>query len=287
MGEIKQTNFRIDQETADLFREFCEQNGMNQAQGFDHVMQIVEMDRAKAVTPGRATEIEGFEKAVKQIMGLYLNSIEINNNAEGRAREQFASSLERQERTIDELQERITQLQAELMDTKNMLLEAEKDKERAEKDRIAAERLKDSAEKTAADKQTIADTLASKLAEAETKAREYDGLLREFTQLKEMNRDPDQKLKDLQRDHAEEMKEAERRAERETEAALAVKQLELDELKEQLRQSKNETEAARREADIARTTAIAELSTEHHVEIANMQERINDLTDKLMDLMQN
>ena len=68
MGEVKQTNFRIDQTTADAFRKFCEQNGMSQAQGFDHIMQIVEMDRAKAVAPGRATEIEGFEKSIKDIM---------------------------------------------------------------------------------------------------------------------------------------------------------------------------------------------------------------------------
>lgn len=47
MGEVKQTNFRIDQDTAAAFRKFCEDNGMNQAQGFDHVMQVVELDRAK------------------------------------------------------------------------------------------------------------------------------------------------------------------------------------------------------------------------------------------------
>ena len=47
MGEIKQTNFRVDQDTADAFRNFCEEHGMSQAQGFDHVMQVVEMDLAK------------------------------------------------------------------------------------------------------------------------------------------------------------------------------------------------------------------------------------------------
>ena len=41
MGEIKQTNFRIDQESADAFRKFCETNGMNQAQGFDHMIQVM------------------------------------------------------------------------------------------------------------------------------------------------------------------------------------------------------------------------------------------------------
>lgn len=77
MGEIKQTNFRIDQDTATAFRKFCEDNGMNQAQGFDHVMQVVELDRAKTAAPGRATEIESFEKSVKDIMAAYLNSLEI------------------------------------------------------------------------------------------------------------------------------------------------------------------------------------------------------------------
>ena len=85
MGEIKQTNFRIDQDTADIFRKFCEENGMNQAQGFDHIMQIVEMDRAKAVTPERATEIEEFERYVKGIMGAYLTSIEITDCTPGQA----------------------------------------------------------------------------------------------------------------------------------------------------------------------------------------------------------
>ena len=47
MGDVKQTNFRIDQDSAAVFRKFCEDNGMSQAQGFDHIMQVVELDRAK------------------------------------------------------------------------------------------------------------------------------------------------------------------------------------------------------------------------------------------------
>lgn len=54
MGEVKQTNFRIDQDSAAAFRKFCEDNGMNQAQGFDHVMQVVELDRAKTAARPRS-----------------------------------------------------------------------------------------------------------------------------------------------------------------------------------------------------------------------------------------
>ena len=70
MGEVRQTNFRVDQDTADKFREFCAAAGMNQAQGFDHVMQVLELDRAKEAVPSRATEIEEYEMHVKAIMSI-------------------------------------------------------------------------------------------------------------------------------------------------------------------------------------------------------------------------
>lgn len=97
MGEIKQANFRIDSDTADAFRAFCEQKGMNQAQGFDHVMQVFELNQAKSSIPGRSVEIEEFETMVKSITSAYLYSLELNQNAEARARE--SSLLNSRERT--------------------------------------------------------------------------------------------------------------------------------------------------------------------------------------------
>jgi len=107
MGDIKQTNFRIDQVTADAFRKFCEENGMNQAQGFDHVMQVVEMDKAKAAVPGSAKDIEEFELYVKKIMGAYMKCIEDYNNAKETVREQFASALESKDKMIQALQKKV------------------------------------------------------------------------------------------------------------------------------------------------------------------------------------
>ena len=65
MGEIRQTNFRIDTEDAEKFRKFCNAHGMNQAQAFDHIMQVIEMDKAKAAIPERALEIEEFERHLR------------------------------------------------------------------------------------------------------------------------------------------------------------------------------------------------------------------------------
>ena len=114
MGEIKQANFRIDSDTADAFRAFCEQKGMNQAQGFDHVMQVFELNQAKSSIPGRSVEIEEFETMVKSITSAYLYSLELNQNAEARAREEFSSELQRKELRLTELQKKVEQLQAEM-----------------------------------------------------------------------------------------------------------------------------------------------------------------------------
>lgn len=193
MGEIKQTNFRIDQDTADIFRKFCEENGMNQAQGFDHVMQIVEMDRAKAVTPERATEIEEFERYVKGIMGAYLTSIEINNSAEERIKERFESSLVRKDKTIDELREKTEVLQEE---KKKALLE----KEQAEKEKEALnERMKtwlsqmESIKKAAENQEKVNAMLTTQLADATAKLNGYNDLKASEVSLKE-------KVLELQRD---------------------------------------------------------------------------------------
>ena len=77
--EIRQVNFRIDQASADAFRSFCTANGMNQAQGFDHLIQVLELNNAKAATPGRAVEIENFERLTKDLLAAYLTSLELGN----------------------------------------------------------------------------------------------------------------------------------------------------------------------------------------------------------------
>lgn len=290
MGEVKQTNFRIDQETADAFRKFCEDNGMNQAQGFDHIMQVVEMDRAKAAAPTRITEIEGFEKSVKDIMAAYLYSIEINQSAEGRIREQFASDLDRKDKTIDDLRAKAEQLQAEKDAAEAAAAEAVKAKDQAEKDAAAAEKVRIAAEKTAEDKQTISDTLAAKLAEAEKKAEGFDDLKAALSASQDAQKAAEQHIKDIQRDATEAAKDAAREAERAKEQAVKetsdVLQAQISALRDELRTSKSETDAARRDAETAKTAAIAELSQAHRTEVAEIRTKLDARTEDLMQARQ-
>ena len=183
MSEVKQVNFRINTETADAFRKFCEENGLNQAQGFDHIMQVLELDRAKAVTPGRITEIENFEKSIKNIMSAYLYSLEINNTAEERIQEQFKSSLESKDKAIADLQMKSEELRLSKEYTESRYREATATAEQAQKDAKASKEQAETASKLAAEKDKTVATLADKLAISEEKAAGYDNLLAEKTSL--------------------------------------------------------------------------------------------------------
>lgn len=237
MGEIKQTNFRIDQDTAARFRSFCEQNGMNQAQGFDHVMQVMEMDKAKATTPGRAVEIEGFEKSIKDIMAAYLYSLEINNNAEARIREQFASSLESKDKTIADLQKQLEQLQTAKEAAENNQKETEKAKESAEERAKNATAQMEAAQKTVADQERINTMLTVQLADVTGKLDGYDILKASEADLKAKLADMERTLVDQKKSAEITLQQATIQAELALERAVMAKERELY---DQIRQTDKE-----------------------------------------------
>lgn len=152
MGEVKQTNFRVDQDTADKFREFCAAAGMNQAQGFDHMMQVLELDRAKEAVPSRATEIEEYEMHVKAILSAYTNSLAINNDAEERVKEQFSASLESKDKTIQDLQGQIAHLKEEKDTAEKMAAGAAETAAQSMKEAAAATEKAESASQLVAEK---------------------------------------------------------------------------------------------------------------------------------------
>lgn len=238
---VKQTNFRIDEETASLFRKFCEDNGMNQAQGFDHIMQVVELDRAKAVAPGRATEIESFEKSIKDVMAAFLNSIELNNNAEARVREQFASDLTRKDKTIDELREKndvLNQKISTLMEEKEV---AYADKVAAEeREKHAVEQMM-AAKKNASDQERINSMLTAQLTDATEKLDGYDVLKKTELDLKAEVAELKRSLEEQKRMTENEIKQAQAQAALEMERSIMAKEREIHkEYQDMLRQADKE-----------------------------------------------
>ena len=237
MSKNKQSNFRINPEDAEVFRQYCESNGWTQAQGFDHIIQILELKKKKTSVAGRAVEIETFEKYVKDILAAYLYSIELSDNAEARVREQFESALIRKDRTIEDLQEKVKQLfeekeateaSREMINTISVAAE--------ERAKNALEQL-ENMKKAIADQERINAMLTSQFADATEKLDGYEILKKSESSLKEevivlKNRiiELERTLSDAKKESENALKNAQTQADLIKERAVMAKEREMHNL---------------------------------------------------------
>ena len=242
MAEIKQNNFRIDQADADTFRKFCDENGMSQAQGFAHLLQVFELDRAKNITPSRATEIEEFERNVKAITAAYLNSLEINNNAEARIREEYDTALASRDKTIMDLQEKNEKLKIDKEEAEQAVADASLTAIQATKEATDAKDRAEMTERLLEEKEKTVATLAAKVADAEEKLKEYDGLkkaegkeqIRELERISaEQKKDHETEIRELQAEMERKVSDAKKDAELEAAKAVADKEREVRDIYEE------------------------------------------------------
>lgn len=283
MAEIKQATFRLNKETTDKFKEYCEENQLTAAQGFDFLMEILTLDNARTTLQSRETEITNFEQHAKALVSAYMHSLEVNENAEARIREQFATQIKSQARTIAEYQEQISELKQQFEETVNLaerfqtdystlqtsITEIEGKRHRTEEELAA---LKEEKEKQLADKDSIITMLSAKLTDAETKAGEYDALKEHISHLQA---DLTQALQTI-KDNTKDAEIAQERAVRTAEKTLeAEHRKELDRLRSQ------NTELLQTIAGIEKTTAEQIRAVEK--ENASLRERLARLKKDLED----
>ena len=277
MGEIKQANFRIDTETAAQFREFCENNGLNQAQGFDHIMQVAEMDKAKATLPARSTEIEEFERHAKNMISAYLNSLEIAESTEERLLEQFRRKLDSKDEQIMKLQEEVKAKEELATAANTAAMEAENKAEAAEQASADAKERAKSAEQTAKDKEDIANMLNVENIKLKTQLDGYDALKDSETSLKAQLAEALQTIKDNQRE-----------AEITQERAVAAIQKEMDRAasdhEKALMELIAEKDKAVAAAELDREKAVASVEKTHQETLQKMYEKIEKMQDEKADL---
>ena len=220
MGEIKQTNFRIDADTADAFRAFCEEHNYNQAKGFDYLMEVLQITKAKEYVPERLVEIEEFEMHSKAILAAFLKSVETAKNTQLLVRADFESDLAKKEKRITELEGEAEQHKQEVKEAEARAKEAVALQKQAENEAEQAKKLQSAAEKTAADKVAMYEMSQSQLKEATDKLAEYPALKERVELL-------DKDLADSLRIIQENKKDAERDKERAIADTIKMKDQEL------------------------------------------------------------
>lgn len=227
MGEIKQTNFRVNEDTADAFRKFCAEHGISQAQGFDHLLEMAKLEQEKSAVPERKTEIEDFECNINKLLAAYRHSLEINANAEQRVQERFAADICRRDRELDELKAELNKLKAEKENAEATAAGAVEAKKVAEKNEKIATDQVDAVKKSAADQEQIITMLKANLAEKEKMLTGYADLVAAEQAAQKKVHELEQALSDAKKDHANEIKVLKKDAEMEQERAVAAKEHEL------------------------------------------------------------
>lgn len=251
MGEIKQVNFRLDTDTTKAFRDFCDQQGFNQAEGFNYLLQTLALDQTKNQLSERQTEIKQFEQSIKTLQTLYLSSLELNANAEARVKEQFSADLVRKDKTIDELREKISSIENQKATAELAAKEALSIKAAAEEKQKNVEEKLETAQKSASDTERINIMLSAKLTEAEEKLNSYDTLMKSQQEnaalIQELNqtiaslkKDHAMELELLKKDHAAEIKLLQKDAELSAERAIQSERSRADKIEGQLQELKDQ-----------------------------------------------
>ena len=202
MADTRQANFRLDQETADNFRKFCEENGYSQAEGFDYLMQLLAMDRTAASAPGRKTEIESFKKSIESITQTYLASVDLCTDTESRIRSQYDAALASKDSTIVDLQDKVKGLEAAREQAVSVAEASAKAAAQAVKDESAAHKQAETAERLCTEKDETIANLKSKVID-------YDDLKKNYTDAQERLTEMAAEIAELRRSAEEHKRDAE------------------------------------------------------------------------------
>ena len=187
MAETKTKAFRADEETIGSLDAWAEEKGLRNNEVLPALIRAAQMAEERGKLTGRSTEIDNFTSLLSQLEAAYIASLNLASNADERIRNEFAAQLERQDKTISNLQEQLAEAKqqsatakaelAEQKEANNALVAAEAEARKAE---AAAQVQVQKSEEQAAKAQNTADELTSLTT---TQAKEIDRLKQEMASL--------------------------------------------------------------------------------------------------------
>ncbi len=105
--ELKPKSFRIDDETAEKFKEISTVIGGNQQETLAKLIEAFEFQSGKAILNEKKADIEQFEKYINALVRMYMGSLEDNQNITETVRTEYDALLKSKDATIQDLQEKL------------------------------------------------------------------------------------------------------------------------------------------------------------------------------------
>ncbi len=105
--ELKPKSFRIDEETAEKFKEISNNIGGSQQETLAKLIEAYEFQSGKAILTEKKADIEQFEKYVTVLTRMFMGCLEDNQNATETVRTEFDALLKSKDTVIRDLQEKL------------------------------------------------------------------------------------------------------------------------------------------------------------------------------------
>ncbi len=106
--ELKPKSFRIDDKTAEKFKEISNAIGGNQQETLAKLIEAFEFQSGKAILTEKKADIEQFEKYITAITRMFMGNLEDNQNITETVRAEFDALLKSKDATIQDLQDKLT-----------------------------------------------------------------------------------------------------------------------------------------------------------------------------------
>lgn len=107
--ELKPKSFRIDEATAERFKEISAQIGGNQQETLSKLIEAYEFQSGKAILTDKKADIEQFERYVTALTRMYMESLEDNQNITETVRTEYDALMKSKDVTIQDLQGKLAE----------------------------------------------------------------------------------------------------------------------------------------------------------------------------------
>lgn len=111
---LKGRTIRTSDETYEKFRKIAQENFDNQGQCFSTLIHLYELEEGKSIIGERKLEIENFQMHINALLNMFVNSLQMNEDAEERVKSGIQDILNTKDRTIVQLQKERNQIQQTL-----------------------------------------------------------------------------------------------------------------------------------------------------------------------------
>ena len=272
--ELKPKSFRIDEATAERFKEISADIGGSQQETLSKLIEAYEFQAGKAILTDKKDDIDQFERYVNAIVRMFMGSLEDNQNLMETVRTEFDGLLKSKDATIQDLQEKLhvaKQLQQDAYEKAKTSAQyaSEKEKMLEQLQRDSEAKIKDLSAMLS-DKEKLNQALADSFDEMKAKLSAMQAAYTSYEEMKQL-------LNQAQTELAEERQ----RKEAAEQALEGLKEHEKEAVERCREQMQLLQEKAALELDIKYQGMIHALKDEKQAEIDKYQEKYLDLLNNI------